>query len=137
MELDLTLNFVPVLVGAALYFVVGSVWYATQVWGKRWMKETGVNDELRQDANMAVVMGGALAMMVLQSFMVAIIINTLGASGWAEGAAVGLLLAGLTAVPTIAINYLFQLRTTTLFAIDAGYVLIGHLIVGVLLGIWQ
>jgi len=69
--------------------------------------------------------------------MIAIIINTLGASGWAEGAAVGLLLAGLTAIPTLAINYLYQLRTTTLFAIDAGYVLLGHLIVGILLGIWQ
>ena len=135
--LDLSVNFVPVLVGGALYFAVGSVWYATQVFGKRWMVEVGVTDELREGVNMGVVMGGALVMMILQSLMVSVIINSLGLSGWGEGAAVGLLLAALTAVPTIAINYLYQLRTTTLFAIDASYILLGHVIVGALLGLWQ
>jgi len=135
--LDLSVNLVPVLVGGALYFAVGSVWYATKVFGKRWMSEVGMTEELRKDANMSIVFGGALVMMILQSLMVAVIINSLGMSGWAEGAAAGLLLAGLTAVPTMAINYLYQLRTTALFAIDASYIVVGHLIVGILLGIWQ
>jgi len=135
--LDLSVNFVPVLVGGALYFAIGSVWYATIVFGKRWMSEVGVTEELRKDANMSVIFGGALVMTVLQLLMLAVIINSLGMSGWAEGATAGLLLAGLTAVPAIAINYLYQLRTTTLFVIDAGYILIGHLVVGILLGVWQ
>ena len=32
--------------------------------------------------------------------------------------------------PTIAINYLFQMRSWTLFAIDAGHVIVGMLAMG-------
>jgi len=137
MNIDFDLNYAPILVGAALYFMIGAVWYHDKVFGKPWKKEVGLKKKHLKEADMTVVMSGALIMMSLQAGLVAIIINSLGISGLVDGAATGLLLATLMGVPVVAVNYLFQLRTTRLFAIDIGYILVGNVVVGALLGIWQ
>ena len=118
----------PVLAGAAAFFAVGSIWYGV-VFGKAWQKAAGLSDEDVQTGNMAVIFG----LTFVAEFVIAMVLWHLLQRTGAEPHVVMMMAIGLGAAvmaPAIGINYLYQRKSLTLFAIDAGHFIAGMAAMG-------
>ncbi len=127
-------NFVAVLVAAALSMVVGFVWYSLKVFGKPWMKEVGFTAK-----DIANGPGNGYALVALtslvQAYVLAHFVDFTLADTWMEGAMTGFWLwAGFVAT-AYAATYVFSQKTLKLWAIDTGYFLAVLLVQGAVLAV--
>ena len=53
----MNMNFLAILVSAAVPMIIGMIWYNPKVLGTAWMKETGLTEEQLRAGNMAVIFG--------------------------------------------------------------------------------
>jgi len=128
------MEFVNVLVAAAVGFGVGAVWYG--VLAKTWMEASGVEvGEDGKPANNADPMPyimGFLAMVLVAGMMRHVFelsgIETMG-KGFLSGLGIGLFLAA----PWLMICYGFAGRPRKLLLIDGGYAAIGSAAIGLIL----
>lgn len=123
------INLLAVLLGGLAFFMVGALWY-TVLFGKAWRAEMGMTD-----ADLAagpkpgqnptwLIFGLCLAFEVLVSLMLGHnIARTDPAPHVIMMMAVGF--GALLMTPAIGINYLYQMKSGKLFAIDAGHFIAG------------
>jgi hypothetical protein len=138
MELS-NINFLALAVAAIASFGLGSLWYSPVLFGKAWQNALGFTDEYLKKGNMAVIFGSSFVLICLMDFGLAVILQ--GHAGRDVSAGSGLiygLLMGLFFVATsIGINMLYQRKSFTLWAIDAGYQVLYLGITGAILGAWR
>lgn len=130
------LNWLGIVVATLAFFAVGAVWY-TALFGKAWQREVGLSTEqLSGGRNMMAVMGTCL----LLEFVVVLMLGHLFARLQPPDHVKMMMATGFALAimaPAIGINYLYQRRSLTLFLIDAGHLVVGMAVVGlvfVLLG---
>jgi hypothetical protein len=123
------INLLAVVLGAAAFFMVGALWY-TVLFGKAWQRETGYADEViaagpKPGQNPRwLIFGLCFAFEMLVSLMLGHnIARTSPAPHVIMMMAVGF--GALLMVPAIGINYLYQMNSGKLFAIDAGHLIAG------------
>jgi hypothetical protein len=134
-----SINYLAVIVGGIISFVLGSVWYNPNVFGKTWQRELGFTDEDLKGANMAKIFGSSLVLMLIMSMGMAILIqghfteevNLI--SGLKHGLYIGLIFVSTS----MGINMLYQRKSFTLWVIDAGYQVLILCIMGAVLGAWK
>ena len=138
MELS-NINFLALAVAAIASFGLGSIWYSPILFGKAWQNALGFTDEYLKKGNMALIFGSSFVLIFLMDFGLAIILQ--GHAGRDISALSGLLyglLMGLFFVATsIGINMLYQRKSFTLWAIDAGYQVLYLGMTGAILGAWR
>lgn len=61
------MQFVPPLVAALVPMVMGFIWYNPNVFGKAWMKASGMTDEKVKSGNMLVIFGLMLLFAIMMS----------------------------------------------------------------------
>ena len=115
-------------------FVVGAVWYNPKVFGGAWMRLTGISEAAAKQANVALVMGGALALTILTAYCIARLMLVGG--GWQGGAKIGLFVGAAVAFGT-GINYLFEMKPFRLWLINGGHQLATCVLSGAILGAWR
>tara|TARA_B100001057_G_scaffold230176_1_gene230494 strand:+ start:3769 stop:4167 length:399 start_codon:yes stop_codon:yes gene_type:complete len=122
------INWLPVLLGALTFFLVGAIWYGV-LFSKAWQKAAGISDEQLQGGNMALIFGLTfLAEVVIAMTLWHLIVRT-GASD----RAVMMMAIGFGATimtPAIGINYLYLRKTLAHFLIDAGHFIVGMAAMG-------
>jgi hypothetical protein len=129
------LNWLAIIVAAISAFVLGSLWYSPLLFGKRWMKETGITPDQTRRTNMLMIFGLALFLSLIASFFLAMFIGAKAGAGF--GAMAGFM-AGLGWVFTfMGISYLFESRTLVHFLINAMYSVVALTIMGLIIGVWQ
>lgn len=122
------INLLAVVLGAAAFFAVGAVWY-TALFGKLWQRESGVTDEMARSGNMPLTFG----LCFLFELLIATVLWHLIARTGASDVVVMMMASGFGAAimtPAIGINYLYQQKSGTLFAIDAGHFIFGMAAMG-------
>lgn len=115
-------NWLAVALATLAFFAVGALWYGV-LFGKVWQREVGFSDAPRGGAMARVMLGTLLA-----EFLIAATLGHLFARTGPSVYAIWMMSLGfaLTVMtPAIAINYLHQRRSLTLFAIDAGHFVAG------------
>jgi hypothetical protein len=129
-------NFLAVFVVAILHMVLGFLWYGP-LFSKPWTKLMGMTEEqLRQaNPNPAIYMIPFIGALV-SAYVLALLIGSLGLTGPASGAGVGLLMGLGIFAPPFAANSVFGGKSFKLFLIDAGYPVISFVIMGAILGVW-
>ena len=142
MSLDVIgqVNWLAVVVGAIVYFVIGAAWFTPVVLGRPWQRSIGW-DPSREPPRMTP----ARVVPPLVAFLVAA-----GATGWlavatgsdtlTEGVILGLVVGVGYAAATTAVDAAFDPNRPepwTWFAITSGYHVLGLLIVGVLVAAWR
>ncbi|MGA2776757.1 MAG: DUF1761 domain-containing protein [Steroidobacteraceae bacterium] len=128
------IHWLAVVVAAVAGFPLGALWYGL-LFGKPWMAETGITKERAQQANPAKIYGTTLLLNLLIATSLAMFIGA--SSSLADGLFAGFM-AGFTYVAAaLGITYLFEMRSFTLWAINAGYQVVVFSIMGAILGAWH
>ena len=133
------LNWGAIAIAALAYFALGALWYSPVLFVKKWIAylKIDVNDP-NAKKGMAVMFGGSLVMMIIQTMAIAILAERLGIrdDGWMSGLKLGALTGCCFCAATIGVNYLYEKKPLGLFLINAGYALAGNIIAGVIICSW-
>lgn len=131
------LNHLAIVVAAVVFFALGAVWYT--VLQTPWLAGIGKTvDQLTQEN------GGSPLPFVIGFLAVLVMCYTLGwivqrgmeptaGNGALTGATVAFGIVGAA----LALNYGFEARGFTLWLINAGYVFVGLVIAGAIIGAWR
>lgn len=129
------INWLAVIAAAFAAFMLGGLWYSPMLFGRIWQREAGLSDERLAASNQAVIFGGAFVLALAAAAMFALFLGPDPALPFAIGASVS---AGLFWVAaSFGINYLFERRSFTLFAINGGYHTLQFTLTGLVLGLWH
>ena len=126
-------NWLSVLVAALSGFVIGSLWYGP-VFGKLWMRLTGMTKEKGAQANMALTFGGAYLLNVIAAIGIATV--SVGHTGVMFALHVGLLGACFFVAPALGVIYLFEQQPFRLWLVNAGYQVVNFAAMGAVIGAW-
>jgi hypothetical protein len=134
--LGIEINYLAVGVAALINMVIGAFWYSPLLFATEWMRHVGkTSDDLKTGGSRGYLIAAVGAL--LQAYIFAHFIQYAAATTWQEGAITGFWLwLGFVAV-TSAVNSTFAGRPWGLWKIDSGYFLVGLVINGALLAVWQ
>jgi hypothetical protein len=141
MSLDLVgqLNWLAVIVGAVIYFVLGAIWFAPPVFGRPWMAAIGWDDSRpRPEMNPVSYVGPALFYLIA-SIVTGLLAKATESDTAAEGVLLGLVVAvgyALTVTATDAVFDPNKPKPWTWFVISGAYHLVSLVVIGVLVSVW-
>lgn len=133
------MNYLPILAGALINMIVGSLWYSPLLFAKPWMKLVHISEKDLKSANknMGMMYGGTFVIALIASSTLLYFVRMLHIITATDGAVLGLIVGiGFTAATTIP-DYIFAGRPMKLFAINVGYQLVVLTINGALFGAWH
>jgi Protein of unknown function (DUF1761) len=129
-------NWMAVVLAAVVYFMMGAIWYT--VLAEPWRVGVGKTQEQLMAHNGGSPMPYIITLIcnvILASVLAQLIVAT-GKATAMHGLRVGFLAwAGFIAT-TIMMDYQYEGRTFTIWAINTGYPLVGMLMMGAVLGAW-
>ena len=131
-------NYPAVIIAAIVYWLLGAVWYAV-LFTKTWTKLEAI-----PQAQIDAMKGAAAAMPYVITFVLNLIIAFVLAQlcSWrnattaAKGASLGVLLWIGIVGPVTYTTHMYEMRPLNLFLINEGYVLVGLLVMGAIVGAW-
>jgi hydrogenase-4 membrane subunit HyfE len=130
---------VPVLVSAVAFFILGALWY-TLLFSKPWVASRRYSDE--QMAEMKKVgMGKSLVWNFLANFVTcaafSILVSHLNLHSAAQGARLGVLVGVGFAAMILLVQNLYSIVRFSGFLIDAAYQIVAFVMIGLILGGWR
>jgi hypothetical protein len=133
------INFLAVLVAAAIRMAVGALWYSSAGFSKQWMALAGITKE-KMDEAMKKGMGKLYATEFGGSLITSLVLAGILANGPASagsGAVAGAILwLGFVATSTLS-DFIFAQRPMKLYWINNGYNLVALILTGALLAVWR
>jgi hypothetical protein len=128
-----TVNWLSIVLATIATFALGFLWYGP-VFGKPWMRASGMTEERARQANMAKVFGLTFLLRLLAAITLDMFIGPDASLGFAvaAGAAVGV----FWVATSMGTSYLFEQRPLALWLINAGYEIAAFTIMGAILGAW-
>lgn len=131
-----TLNWLAVIVAAISTFLIGFLWYSPILFGKAWMKANGLTDAEIQKGNMAKIFGFAFLWTFVMAVNLAMFLNAPD-TDYSWGAIAGFLSGfGFVSMGIFVIG-LFERRSTTYMLINAGYMTVSFVVMGLIIGLWR
>ncbi|MGB7546666.1 MAG: DUF1761 domain-containing protein [Terracidiphilus sp.] len=130
-------NHLAVLVSALFLWFLGAAWYSPTLFAKPWMALIGL--KMGESKRKSLIFGMVTSLLgdLLVSFALAHVVLWSGATTFAWGALIGFICwLGFIAAPNFP-QGIYERRPFKLFAINAGYWLIGLIAVGGLLAVWH
>lgn len=133
------INYLAVVVAAALSFAIGGLWYSPLLFAKQWIKANGYSEEKVNEMQKGAAKAYAISILchLLIALAIAVLVGYLHLSRCVQGLKLGALLWVGLALPLGLMANAFSDRRITAFGIDAGYQLVYLLIMGSLLTVWQ
>jgi hypothetical protein len=144
---ELNINWLAFVVASILPLVTGFIWYNPKVFGRAWMKESGMTEEKAKNMNPGKTYGLAVVMAFLIAFALWPAVMTGGGPGmphgeggdfmtFQHGAFHGALLGITLALPVLATNALFEQKSFKYVIINAGYWIVTMALMGGLINAW-
>jgi hypothetical protein len=132
---NIEINHYAAIAAALSAFIIGGLWYSPVLFGKAWMRETGLTEGELKKGNMAKIFGLSVVLSLIMSYNLAAFLSGPANLGWgiAAGGLAGIGWVGLA----FGVNYLFERKSFTLFLINAGYNAITFMIMGAIIGAWK
>jgi hypothetical protein len=129
------INWFAVVAAAAASFLLGGLWYSPILFARPWQSGAGLSDEALRQRIPGLVFGGAFVLSLVAAAVFALFLGPKPSLGLAVGAGAA---AGLCWVAaSFGINYLFERRPLSLFAINGGYHTGQFMLFGLILGLWH
>lgn len=131
---EIVINHFAVIVAAALSFVLGGLWYG-MLFGKAWMKESGVSQEQAQQGT-GKVFGLAFVATLVMAYNLAFFLGQ-SSIGVQEGLMYGFATGfGWIAMGLIVVG-LFERRSMKLMLINGGYMTVALTMMGAVIAAWR
>ena len=131
------INYFAVLVAWLISVVIGGFWYSPAGFGKQWSKLSGVDMMKTPKAETSRAIKFVALSCLLQSFVFALILNSLNVENVLQGLAASIVIwFGFTALTTVG-NTLYQRQSWSFWWLNASYFLVIMIINGVILSVWQ
>ena len=134
------LNWLAVLVGAALYFGLGALWYSPPLFAKPWMRSIGWDESRPQPQASPITYIAPALLYVVAAIATGMLAAATGSDTLGEGVVLGLVVGIGYALVMNAVDATFdpnKPQPWVWFAITGSYHLIGLMIVAVLVSIWR
>lgn len=125
------INWVGVLAAAVSAFVIGGIWYGP-LFGKAWMNQTGVTEEMMQSRNQVKIFAGAFLLNIIMVVNLAMFVGP--GVGVAYGTAAGFFTGAFWIAAMLGVFYLFEGVSIKLWAINGGYAVVALTVMGSILG---
>jgi hypothetical protein len=136
------LNYLAVAVSAIAYFAIGSVWFSPVGFSKPWMSGHNISMPTDEETRKKMMkeMPKYMAFSLLSCFVATIALACLqgliGTHNWMAGAKLGLV-AGSFVFIAFAQSHMYTRKSFKLVLIDAGYHIVGLVLVGIILSVWK
>ncbi len=130
------INWLAVLVAALSTFLLGGLWYSPVLFGKAWMKENGFTDDDMKKGNMGMIFGLSFMWSLVMAANLAMFLND-SKTDTAWGATAGFLAGFGWVAMSIFIIGLFERRSLRYLLINAGYMTVSFVVMGLILGAWR
>lgn len=130
-------NHVAVVVAAVIFFAIGALWYS--VFSRPWLDGIGKTlDQLtRENGGSPLPYAVGFLAILAMCYTLAWIVDRGMAPSAGNGALTGATVAFGLVGATLALNYGFEARGVTLWLINAGYVIVGLVLSGAIIGGWR
>jgi hypothetical protein len=126
-------NWLAVIVAAVAGIIVGFIWYAPQVFGRRWARASGI--ELPQPGEVQpMTYIGAVVTAAVTAYVLAVLIGGLGAATLVDGVIVAVVVWLGFVATWLASGVFFERRSTEWWAINAGQAIVSLAIMGAIIG---
>ena len=125
-------NWLAVAVAGVSAFVLGGLWYGP-LFGKAWMRHSGMTEDRIKAGSPAKIYGGALMLSLLAAFVFAMFLGPKPGVEFATGAGFAAGLAWVAA--SFGINYLFEHKPLGLWLVNGGYHTFQFTLYGLVLGL--
>ncbi|HWL64330.1 MAG TPA: DUF1761 domain-containing protein [Steroidobacteraceae bacterium] len=126
-------NWLSVIVAAASGFVIGALWYGP-LFGKAWMRLSGMTKEKGAETSMALTFGTAYVLNFIAATGIATVSGDRAGIWFALHT--GLLGAVFFIAPALGVIHLFEQRPLRLWLINAGYQVLNFAAMGAIIGAW-
>ncbi len=134
---NFAMNWWAVIVAAVAYFALGAIWYSPVLFSKAWLKGIGKTKEQIDAGFSPLVLVWAFVFSFIASYGIArLYVWSHLATVW-DGIVLGLLCGTCFALPTFAINDIFEQRPRQLSFINVLYHIAGFVLMGVIIGAWH
>jgi hypothetical protein len=141
MSFDLSgINWLPVIVGAVIYFALGALWYSPMLFARPWQRSIGWDPQQTPPEQRVTTYLVPFIGYLVMAIGTGLLANATGTDELGEGIVLGLVLGIGFAGAHSLIDANFdpnKPRPWTWFAITAAYNAIGLLIVAILVAIWR
>ena len=125
------MNLLAVLIAGIAYFVLGIIWYSEMLFGKPWMKLTGVKEMKPTPINMVV----GLVISIIPAYVLAGLIDMMGTVTLMSGLLAGLM-AWIGFVGTLSLApALWEKKSLNLYLLNNAYNLISFLLMGAIIAL--
>jgi uncharacterized membrane protein YkvI len=140
MTLDLgAINWLAVLVGAAIYFVLGAVWYSPVLFARPWQAAIGWDESRPQPQTNPLTYAIPAVLYLIAAVATALLAAATATDTLVEGVVLGLITGVGFALPMVGVEATFdpnKPKPIPWFAITTAYHLIGFVILAVVIAIW-
>jgi hypothetical protein len=135
-----SINWLAVVVGAAIYFGLGALWYSPPLFARPWQASIGWDDSRPQPQTSPVTYVVPGVLYLVAGIAMALIATATGTDTLAEGMVLGLVTGLGFALPMVGVEATFDPNKPgpmTWFLITVAYHLIGFVVLGAIIGAWQ
>ena len=134
------LNYVAVLVTAVAGFLVGWLWYSPLLFGKSWMTEMKITEEMMKEKCAQKGMAGffikGFIYTVVSTWGLAVLIQSRAPTNMIKGVIIGAFVALVLVGARMLNGSVWEQRSAKLMAILIGHELVMFCVQGVILGAW-
>ena len=111
--------------------VLGFIWYSKYLFLNQWQEDTGMTDEKMKEANMPMMFGGMIVLVIVSTIGMALLI---GGGNLEAGLAIGAIVGFGVASERILPQYMFAQQPNRLAVMQALNIGVGILLTGAIIG---
>jgi hypothetical protein len=138
--INFEINLSQFFVIALINFFFGWAWYSPLLFAKPWMKALKINPERMMSKEskekMPKLFAGAIISTFAFSFVLQVLVHSMGAQDFVHGAMIGVL-AWLGFALTSSLGTLWEGRSAIVVVINNGLFIVSYAIFGGLLAVWH
>lgn len=135
---DIEINVWAVVLAALSSFVVGMIWYSKPLFGKSWMKLTGMTEKKAQEAQSKAMISAGISAVLISAVLAGVTYmhNTLFGGSYVNSAVMSALLLGVGLQATVIVLHDgFEQRPLKLSLMNAGNQVTNLVVMGLIIGL--
>jgi hypothetical protein len=130
------MNYIAILIAAFVNFLLGAIWYSPFMFLKQWMELKGFTKTDTKNNRLVTIIQMIITSLITASIL-AVVLKITGNMTLTNGLGVGILMWFGFAATAQFTDWAFSGKKKELFFIDTGYLLVGYVLMGAIIGAWK